>query len=169
MKDTVINQISQYIIVESIDSIKFINNQNFDNNDINDIIEYNTLKDISITNYINKNIKQTIETTQEIINTEVLEYKYGDNDTIILNNNFTKRIREIKSIIYELAIEKWDLLEDIIEKLHNELYAIEAKERRKVGRPKKKKDVENNQLSLDTFIKRKSTINNDRKMDLDDK
>ena len=77
LKDTIINQqlinqISQNIIVENIDSIKFINNKNFDNKDINDIIEYNTLKDISITNYINKNIKQTIEITQEIINTEVL-------------------------------------------------------------------------------------------------
>ena len=64
-----INQISPYIVIGEIETIKFDNNQNYDNNNINDIIEYNTLKDIAITNYINKNIKATLATTQEIINT----------------------------------------------------------------------------------------------------
>ena len=64
-----INQISPYIIIGKIETIKFNNNQNYNDNNINDIIEYNTLKDIAITNYINKNIKETIETSQK-------NYKY---------------------------------------------------------------------------------------------
>ena len=166
-----INQISPYIVIGEIETIKFDNNQNYDNNNINDIIEYNTLKDIAITNYINKNIKATLATTQEIINTEVLNYSYGENDTIILNNNFTKRIRDIKGIIYEFASETWDLIEEIIEKLHNTLNkqnAIEIKEKRKIGRPKKEKAKDKNQTILDTFIKGKKQFKKDQEMDLDE-
>ena len=39
------------------------NNYNYNDNNINDMIEFNTLKDIAISNYINKNLKETIETT----------------------------------------------------------------------------------------------------------
>ena len=166
-----INQISPYIVIGEIETIKFDNNQNYDNNNINDIIEYNTLKDIAITNYINKNIKSTLATTQEIINTEVLNYSYGENDTIILNNNFTKRIRDIKGIIYEFASETWDLIEEIIEKLHNTLNkqnSIEIKEKRKIGRPKKEKAKDKNQTILDTFIKGKKQFKKDQEMDLDE-
>ena len=176
LKDTainqqLINQISPYIVIGEIETIKFDNNQNYDNNNINDIIEYNTLKDIAITNYINKNIKATLATTQEIINTEVLNYSYGENDTIILNNNFTKRIRDIKGIIYEFASETWDLIEEIIEKLHNTLNkqnAIEIKEKRKIGRPKKEKAKDKNQTILDTFIKGKKQFKKEQEMDLDE-
>ena len=90
LKDTainqqLINQISPYFIIGKIETIKLDNNQNYDNNNINEIIEYNTLKDIAITNYINKNIKETLATTQYIIDTEVLNYNNGENDSIILN------------------------------------------------------------------------------------
>ena len=56
---------------------------------------------------------------QNIINIEVLNFYCGDNDTIILNNNFKQSIRKIKSLIFKISIEKWDLLEDLIKKLHN--------------------------------------------------
>ena len=51
--------------------------------------------------------------------------------------------------------EKWDLIENIIEKLHNILNkqnAIEIKEKRKVGKPKKEKKKDKNHTILDTFI-----------------
>ena len=57
--------------------------------------------------------------TQNRINIEVLNYYYRENDKIILNNNFKQRIKKIKNLIYEISIEKWDLLEDLIKKLHN--------------------------------------------------
>ena len=103
-----INQISPYIIIGKIETIKFNNNYNYNDNNINDIIEYNTLKDIAISNYINIFIKETIETTQIIINTEVLNYNYGEDNTIMLSNEFKDRIRQIKSIIYEYTTEKWE-------------------------------------------------------------
>ena len=177
LKDTainkqLINQISPYIIIGNIETIKFNNNYNYDDNNINDIIEYNTLKDIAISNYINKNLKETIETAQAIINTEVLNYNYGEDNTIILNNEFKDRIREIKSIIYEYTTEKWDLAEGIIEKLHNTLNkknAIEIKEKRKVGRPKKEKAKDKNQSKLDNYIQGKKEYKNEQSMDLDEK
>ena len=116
---------------------------------------------------VNKNIKATLATTQKIIDTEVLNYSYGENDTIILNNNFTKRIRDIKGIIYEFASETWDLIEEIIEKLHNTLNkqnAIEIKAKRKIGRPKKEKAKDKNQTILDTFIKGKNQFKKDQEM-----
>ena len=81
--------------------------------------------------------------------------------------NFKQRIRDIKGIIYEFASEKWDLIEEIIEKLHNTLNkqnAIEIKEKRKIGRSKKEKAKDKNQTILDTFIKGKKQFKKDQEM-----
>ena len=73
-----------------------------------------------------------------------------------------------------MKINEWDILEDIIEELHQELNKRNARkqEKGKVGRPKKKKHyVQINQQSIEKFLKKEKqevdNSNKDNDMDIE--
>ena len=143
------------------------------NEDVEEIIEYQTLYSISITNMINKKINKSIEEANKIIEDKLYDFKKNEQGDIELNKDLYGLINNIKNKIYNMNKNEWSYYEDLIEETHKWLNSqnYKTKEKNRVGRPKKNKVPTLNQYSIDEFLIKTQEKEEDKKeckkMDID--
>ena len=169
------NQLLPYIIIKNMENIEIPTLKRPNKEEVDEIIEYQTLYSISISNMANKKINENIEETDKIIEEKIYNYTQDIEGNIILNKDIYKIINDIRFKIYEMDKEQWNYYEDLIEEVHkclNLKNAEKKKEKKKVGRPpKRNKNPATNQTIIDSFIqkacKNEEKKAEDRKMDIE--
>ena len=156
IKKKLTNQLAPYILIDLFKEKNIIKLEQPDGQNLNAILEYQTLYSLKTKNFIYKNIDTIIKAVNNKIENEIINYNADIEGNIHLNNATTTFINNCKAKIYEMKIETWDLLEDIIEELHMELNKLHAKkqEKRKIGRPKKQHYIQINQPSIEAYLKK---------------
>ena len=127
IKKKLTNQIAPYTLINLFEFKDLVKLEEPDGQNLNAILEYQTLYSLKTKNYINKNIDKILKEINNIIENEIINYNIDIDDNIHLNNATNIYITKCKVKIYEMEIEEWDILEDIIEELHIELNKLHAK------------------------------------------
>ena len=169
------NQLLPYIIIKNMENIEIPTLKRPNKEEVDEIIEYQTLYSISISNMANKKINENTEETDKMIEEKIYNYTQDIQGNIILNKDIYKIINDIRFKIYEMDKEQWNYYEDLIEEVHkclNVKNAAKKKEKNKVGRPpKRNKNPAINQTIIDSFIQKACKNGEekaeDRKMDIE--
>ena len=156
-KKQINNQLLPYIIIKNTESIEIPKIQKPNKEDVDEIIEYQTIYSIAISNMANKKINENLDESNKTIKEKLYNFREDEQGNIILNQSIYELINKIRFKLYNMSKAEWNYYEDLIEEIHKNLNSKNAtiKEKKKVGRPKKKVNINSNlnQIKINTFIK----------------
>ena len=156
-KKQINNQLLPYIIIKNTESIEIPKIQKPNKEDVDEIIEYQTIYSIAISNMANKKINENLDESNKTIKEKLYNFREDEQGNIILNQSIYELINKIRFKLYNMSKAEWNYYEDLIEEIHKNLNLKNAtiKEKKKVGRPKKKENINSNlnQIKINTFIK----------------
>jgi len=124
--------------------------------DVDELIEYQTLYSITLTNMVNKKINENLDESTKIINEKLYNFSEDEQGNVIMDKEVYDMINEIRFKIYNMDKKQWNYYEDLIEEIHKRLNEknVIKKEKNKVGRTARKKQNQNlNQITIDTYMK----------------
>ena len=155
IKKQINNQLLPYIIIKNTDISEIPIFQTSNKEDSDEIIEYQTICSISISNIANKKINDNMEESNNTIIEKVYKFSINEQRYIVLNENIYKLINDTRYKIYNMSKKEWEYYEDLIEEVHKNLNTRNAriKENKKIGRAKKNNNTILNQRKIDTFLK----------------
>ena len=76
--------------------------------EVDEIIEYQTLYSISVSNMANKKINENTEETSKMIEEKIYNYIQDMQGNIIMNKDIYEIINDIRFKIYKMDKEKWN-------------------------------------------------------------
>ena len=112
------NQLLPYIIIKNMENIEIPTLKRPNKEKVDEIIEYQTLCGIPISNMANKKINENTEETDKMIEEKIYNYTQDIQGNIILNKDIYKIINDIRFKIYEMDKEQWNYYEDLREEVH---------------------------------------------------
>ena len=143
IKRQINNQLLPYIIIKNTKTTEIPKIQAPNKEDVDEIIEYQTIYSLAISNMANKKINENIDESNKTIKEKLYNYREDEQGNIILNQNIYELINKIRFKLYNMSKAEWNYYEDLIEEIHKNLNLKNAttKEKKKVGRPKKKENA----------------------------
>ena len=124
--------------------------------DVEELVEYQTLYSITLTNMANKKINDNLDESTKIINEKLYKFSEVEQGNVIMDKEIYDMINEIRFKIYNMDKNQWNYYEDLIEEIHKRLNEknVIKKEKNRVGRPARRKQNQNlNQITIDTYMK----------------
>ena len=146
-----------YVFINELDMKKLPKMEQPYYNNIEEIIEYQILYSLGIENIIIEYNDKITKETKNIISEKLPKINQDIEGNISLPKDLITYLNNVKNKIYNMEeIYEWNIIEDLIEELHIQLNIKHGKPEQKIkksiGRPKKMKQQEQNQLKIDQML-----------------
>ena len=120
-KKKINNQLIPYVIIKNMDVSEIPVLKKPNEEDVDELIEYQTLYSITLTNMANKKINENLDESTKIINEKLYNFSEDEQGNVIMDKEVYDMINEIRFKIYNMDKKQWNYYEDLIEEIHKRL------------------------------------------------